>query len=69
MVAVQAAGLPALLLTCLSWEILETFNLMGKTPTAGMTPAYAVYSLLTGLTSWLWVVALLCYLNEATYPA
>lgn len=59
MVAVRAAGLPALL-TCLSWEILETFNLTGMTPTAGMTPAYAVCSLLTSLTSWLWVVAILC---------
>jgi peptidoglycan/LPS O-acetylase OafA/YrhL len=83
MVAVRAAGLPALLLACLSWEIPETFNITGMTPTAGMTPADAVYSLLTGLTSWLWVVAILSYgmrylarsngllryLNEATYPA
>jgi hypothetical protein len=77
MMAVRAASLPALLLARLSWEIPETFNL------TGITPAYAVYSLLTGLTSWLWVVAILSYgmrylarsngllryLNEPTYLA
>jgi len=82
-VAVRAAGLPALLLACLSWGILEALNLTGMNPAAGMTPTYAVYSLLTGCASWLWVVAILSYgmrylagsigllryLTEATYPA
>lgn len=80
--AVRRAGPPALLLAVPIWGAVEAFKLAGWRPAPGVTPGYAVYSLVFGYVSWLWVVAILSYgmrylartngllryLNEATYP-
>jgi glucan biosynthesis protein C len=81
--AARAVGPLALLLACVTWGALETINLTLSASRPGGPLAYAAYSLLSGYTSWLWVVAILSYgmryltesngvlryLNEAAYPA
>ncbi|HEX6799689.1 MAG TPA: acyltransferase [Ktedonobacterales bacterium] len=79
----RAVGPRTLLLACLASSAAETLQLTNLAPRPAMTLTYAAYALLTGYTSWLWVVAILSYgmrfltqtngllhyLNEAAYPA